>query len=65
MPEISDSTRIFAVSATGCPCGQTARREAPDLTATGLPGLESALWEYLTDRKSREFLTRVLDRVQA
>lgn len=59
----SVSDRIFAVSARDALAAKL-HGAAPDLTATGLTDLESALWEYLTDHKSREFLGRVHDRAR-
>jgi hypothetical protein len=40
------------------------RGSAADLTSSGLPDLESALWAFLTNGKSREFLVRVLERTR-
>ena len=57
----SESIRIFAVSARDALAAKL-RGSVGDLTSSGLPELESALWIFLTDRKSREFLTRILER---
>ncbi len=58
-----DAPRIFAVSARDALAAKL-HASAGDLTFTGLPDLESALWEFLTNGKSREFLTRLLDRTR-
>ena len=55
--------RIFEVSARDALAAKL-NGSGGDLSATGLPGLESALWEFLTKGKSREFLIRVLGRAR-
>ena len=57
----SDSVRVFAVSARDALAAKL-RGSAGDLTASGLPELESALSVFLTNGKSREFLARILER---
>jgi len=57
----SEAVRIFAVSARDALAAKL-RGSTGDLAASGLPELESALWMFLTNGKSREFLTRVLER---
>ena len=57
----SDSVRIFAVSARDALAAKL-RGSDDELASSGLPELESALWLFLTNGKSREFLTRILER---
>ena len=59
----SEAARIFAVSARDALAAKL-RGSAGDLDSSGLPDLESALWEFLTNGKSREFLIRVVERTQ-
>jgi GTP-binding protein EngB required for normal cell division len=59
----SDAVRIFAVSARDALAAKL-HGSVGDLTSSGLPELESALWTFLTNGKSREFLTRVLERTR-
>jgi GTP-binding protein EngB required for normal cell division len=57
----SEVARIFAVSARDALAAKLNGSDA-DLASSGLPDLESALWEFLTNGKSREFLIRVVER---
>jgi len=59
----SEAARVFAVSARDALAAKM-HGSSGDLTSTGLPDLESALWDSLTNGKNREFLTRVFDRTQ-
>jgi GTP-binding protein EngB required for normal cell division len=59
----SEAARIFAVSARDALAAKM-HGSSGDLTSTGLPDLESALWNFLTNGKSREFLIRVFDRAR-
>ena len=59
----SEAVRLFAVSARDALAAKL-HGSAGDLTSSGLPELESALWTFLTNCKSREFLTRVLERTR-
>jgi GTP-binding protein EngB required for normal cell division len=58
-----EGARIFAVSARDALAAKL-RGSVGDLTVSGLPELESALWTFLTDAKSREFLTGVYGRAE-
>src|ERR1017187_5407596 len=59
----SEAARIFAVSARDALAAKL-RGSAGDLDSSGLPDLESALWAFLTNGKSREFLIRVVERTR-
>ena len=56
-----DSIRLFALSARDALDAKlTGSKQG--LEASGLPDFESALWVFLTEAKSREFLTRIAGR---
>jgi GTP-binding protein EngB required for normal cell division len=58
-----EGARIFVVSARDALAAKL-RGSVGDLTVSGLPELESALWTFLTEAKSREFLTGVYSRAE-
>jgi GTP-binding protein EngB required for normal cell division len=59
----SEAPRIFAISARDALAAKL-QDSAGDLDSSGLPDLESALWAFLTDGKSREFLIRIVERTR-
>jgi GTP-binding protein EngB required for normal cell division len=59
----SEAPRIFAISARDALAAKL-QDSAGNLDSSGLPDLESALWAFLTNGKSREFLIRIVERTR-